>query len=368
MEKRYQVFVSSTYTDLQEERQEVMHALLELDCMPAGMELFPAADETQWNLIKRVIDDCDYYVLILAGRYGSTRADGISYTEMEYRYALSINKPTIAFVHRNPGKIPAERTETTDEGKEKLADFRSFVEEKLCKQWDTPQELGSVVSRSLIQLIKVSPAVGWVRANELADREATLELLQLRRRVEELETELAKARTSAPQGAEGLSQGQDKHPLRFSFRARDPSGYAHSTWKASFRRTWDELFSVVAPLMINEAPENAMKSALDALVAESNRETLEETTEKLKGKVLDGFYLHNEDFQTVKVQFRALGLITKSEKPRSVKDRGTYWTLTPYGDEVMTRLRAIRSDQVEEVDEETQQEEGEGEGEEEEEE
>ena len=56
--------------------------------MPAGMELFPAANETQWNLIKKVIDDCDYYVLILGGRYGTIGPDGIGYTEMEYRYAL----------------------------------------------------------------------------------------------------------------------------------------------------------------------------------------------------------------------------------------------------------------------------------------
>jgi len=40
MDKRYQVFVSSTYEDLKEERQEVMHALLELDCIPAGMGYF----------------------------------------------------------------------------------------------------------------------------------------------------------------------------------------------------------------------------------------------------------------------------------------------------------------------------------------
>jgi len=45
VEKRYQVFVSSTFHDLELERQEVMHALLELDCMPSGMELFPAANE-----------------------------------------------------------------------------------------------------------------------------------------------------------------------------------------------------------------------------------------------------------------------------------------------------------------------------------
>lgn len=47
MEKRYQVFVSSTYADLKEERQHVLQALMEMDCIPAGMELFPAADEEQ---------------------------------------------------------------------------------------------------------------------------------------------------------------------------------------------------------------------------------------------------------------------------------------------------------------------------------
>ena len=45
MDKRYQVFVSSTYTDLMDERKSVTQTLMELDCIPAGMELFPAVDE-----------------------------------------------------------------------------------------------------------------------------------------------------------------------------------------------------------------------------------------------------------------------------------------------------------------------------------
>ena len=84
MDKRYQVFVSSTYTDLLEARQEVMQVLLELDCIPAGMELFPAADDDQWTLIKRAIDDCDYYIVIIAGRYGSSGPEEKSFTQLEY--------------------------------------------------------------------------------------------------------------------------------------------------------------------------------------------------------------------------------------------------------------------------------------------
>jgi len=72
MDKRYQIFISSTYADLKEERRRVIQTVMELDCIPAGMELFPAADEEQFEFIKRVIDDCDYYLLIIGGRYGST--------------------------------------------------------------------------------------------------------------------------------------------------------------------------------------------------------------------------------------------------------------------------------------------------------
>src|SRR6266436_2591748 len=109
-EKRYQVFVSSTYADLREERQEVIQALLELDCIPSGMELFQASDDDQWTLIKRVIDDCDYYLVIIAGRYGSMK-DGVSYTEMEYDYAISQGKPVIAFLHQDPGAIESKFSE-----------------------------------------------------------------------------------------------------------------------------------------------------------------------------------------------------------------------------------------------------------------
>lgn len=340
-EKRYQVFVSSTFHDLEAERQEVMHALLELDCMPAGMELFPAANESQWNLIKKVIDDCDYYVLVVGGRYGSIGPDGYSYTEMEYRYALESGKPTISFLHRTPGQIVADKTEQTLEGKEKLAAFRALVEKRLCKHWDSASELGSVVSRSLIQLIKSDPGVGWVRANELPDKDATLELLRLRRQVDQLQAELARSRTTAPKGAEDLAQGEEVHMFSCTLQARPPGQYTNQAWTFELGATWNDVFSAVAPLMIHESPEVNLKQALDAFVDERLQPQVAITTE-LEGHSIRKITLDDQDFQTIKIQLRAVGLVTKSEKARSVKDSGTYWTLTPYGDEVMTRLRAIR--------------------------
>src|ERR1700683_1236401 len=108
-ERRYQIFVSSTYLDLIEERQAVTAALLQLNAFPSGMELFPAADDDAWTLIKRVIDEADYYLLIVAGKYGSVDpADGLSYTQKEYEYAVSKGKPVMAFLHADPGSIPSK--------------------------------------------------------------------------------------------------------------------------------------------------------------------------------------------------------------------------------------------------------------------
>lgn len=345
MDKRYQVFVSSTYADLQHERQEVMQALLELDCIPAGMELFPAADEDQWTLIKQVIDDCDYYMVIIAGRYGSIGPDGLSYTEMEYRYALETEKPVLGFVHRNPGTLAASRCESGDEGKNKLVTFRKLVQKKMCRFWDSPSDLGSQVSRSLVKLIKSSPGIGWVRGNLVPDESAIEEILSLRRRVEELESELQAVRTSGPAGTSDLAQGEDTFKIKFSFIASsDEWTHNGESHLSSTTVKWNDIFSALSPLMIHEAVENKLTRALNTLVREHAWDDLKKSNE-LRDLNLMNFEIDSEDFQTIKIQLRALGLITKSTKSRSVKDTATYWTLTPYGDNVMTKLRAIlRSD------------------------
>src|ERR1700742_4850314 len=103
---RYQVFVSSTYDDLRSERQQATQAILEAGCFPSGMELFPASDDAQWELIKRVIEECDYYVIIVAGRYGSLTSGGLSYTEKEYDYAIEKGIPVLGFVRDDIGEVP----------------------------------------------------------------------------------------------------------------------------------------------------------------------------------------------------------------------------------------------------------------------
>lgn len=342
LDKRYQVFVSSTFSDLEEERQEVMQALLELDCMPAGMELFPATSSDQWSLIKKVIDDSDYYIVILAGRYGSIGPDGLSYTEMEYRYAIETGKPVIGFIHKDKTKLPSGRCESSQDGKDKLNSFEELVKTKLCRFWESPADLGSQVSRSLIRLIKEYPAVGWVRGNLVTSESEAKEILQLKRMIEELEGQLASSKTTAPEGAESLSQGIDLFEFGFTFYA-SPSLklYEGTRYQAMSSVSWNDIFSYVSPLMIDEISDGELHSGINRSIAKSARLSLE-SNEELEGLNILEIKMLSSYFQTVKVQFRALGLILKSEKNRSVKDKDTYWTLTPYGENLMTTLRAIK--------------------------
>ena len=72
MQKKYQIFISSTYEDLKTERQKIQDAILSMYHFPIGMEMFSAGDEDQWKIIQETIDSSDYYVLIIGHRYGST--------------------------------------------------------------------------------------------------------------------------------------------------------------------------------------------------------------------------------------------------------------------------------------------------------
>jgi hypothetical protein len=328
-DKRYQVFVSSTYKDLKEERQEVIQALLELNCIPSGMEMFPAADEDQWTLIKKVIEDCDYYLVIIAGRYGSLSPTGKSYTQMEYEYALEKNIPVAAFIHEKPGEISAEKTELDESGRAKLVEFKRLVQQKICKFWTNPSDLGGKVSRSVANLIRTRPREGWVRAGLVPDENTSRTILRLKQRVEELEQELTAAQKSPPAGTSDLAKGDDSLRLTFKYSLRAEGSIV--TKESVVETTYNEAFSAISPLMIDKASEQQLLGALRDHFAPKV---------KIQENAIFGPTLAQKDFHDLKIQLRALGLIDKSTSPRSLKDTSTYWTLTPYGDSLMIQLNA----------------------------
>lgn len=163
---KYQIFISSTYEDLKEERMAAIDCVLKLGCFPVCMEYFPAAGMKQMDLITQLIDDCDYMIIISAGIYGSEDPEsGKSYTELEYEYALNKDIPVLSFFHNDLEGLPNRYCEKSKEKINKLKKFHGKLKGKLCRPWQDISELKNHISTSLSHAFSMSPRPGWLRAD-----------------------------------------------------------------------------------------------------------------------------------------------------------------------------------------------------------
>ena len=170
MNKKLQVFVSSTYTDLIEERQAAVQAILDAGHIPAGMELFKAG-KSQMETIKKWIDESDVYMLILGGRYGSIEEEsGLSYTELEYRYALSKNMPVFAivlndnFLHIKAASFGADAIFEKNQIN-KYTNFKDYVKTNIVIFADNNSKILSIVHSHLNYILSNNDyhLIGWTR-------------------------------------------------------------------------------------------------------------------------------------------------------------------------------------------------------------
>ena len=190
MNKKYQIFISSTYTDLIEERGKLQDTILSMSHFPVGMELFSAADEKQWSIIQKTIDTSDYYVLIIGNKYGTVIEEGddkgISYTEKEYHYAEQRGIPILAFLVSDKARRTVDQIEADPVKIQRLRLFIQDVKSKrMVEWWDNSDDLALKVSRALHKQFEYGVQPGWVRADavnqniykfqDLKERFSTLE-------------------------------------------------------------------------------------------------------------------------------------------------------------------------------------------------
>lgn len=172
MNKKLQVFVSSTYNDMILERQAAIEAILECGHIPAGMELFAADNKKQFEVIKRWIRNSDLFLLILGGRYGSIESGSKkSYIQKEYEYAKHIGKKPIAILLSEDGiraKIASGDYKITDIEylSSEYALFKERItNQKLCSFFDDTASLKNCIYKSLKNCEETQSLTGWVRAD-----------------------------------------------------------------------------------------------------------------------------------------------------------------------------------------------------------
>ncbi|MCX0398431.1 DUF4062 domain-containing protein [Clostridium perfringens] len=206
MKKKLQIFVSSTYLDLEEERQSAVESILSSKHIPAGMELFRAGNKSQWETIKRWIDESDIYMLILGGRYGSIEPEsGKSYTQLEYEYALEKEMPLFAVILTNQFLYHKVATQKNDDiikdlDNPKFKEFKELVMSKMIKEVEDCKDIKLAIKDSIAELEEECNLIGWVKGTEIEDNSDILkenikinkENLELIRKNTKLEAELSK--------------------------------------------------------------------------------------------------------------------------------------------------------------------------------
>jgi len=180
LKKKLQVFISSTYEYLKLDRQAAVSAILKAGHIPAGMELFTSGDKSQMDTIRRWIDESDIYMLILGGRYGSVEpATEVSYTELEYDYALEQEKPLFAVVINEDAlkaRVQEHGTSLMEKENSKLLGmFREKVLSNISSFFSDDKDIKLCVYESFSDFSINRELKGWVSSDEIVNSQSLLD-------------------------------------------------------------------------------------------------------------------------------------------------------------------------------------------------
>ena len=287
---KYQVFISSTYSDLTQERKQVLDVLLMADCIPAGMESFVATDDEQFNVIKKVIDLCDYYILILGKRYGSINdTTGLSYTEMEYNYAIDKGIPVLVFAIDDSVELESDKVENDDIKKGKLAEFKSrAMRNRLANVWRDTSDLMGKVAISIMKAKSEINRPGWHRGSDIEREQLQREIIELKKENIELKEKLQLA--SIPQKSINLNEVFFEKEIELHYTER-VYVFTSSTVidKKIIRTTLNEVFKFVS---LRLTGINKISDFVDAV-----------------SEFQSGYYVNEQDALILRNNFEQLNLI-----------------------------------------------------------
>lgn len=289
------------------------------------------------GVYKKLIDESDYYIVIVAGKYGSVDEAGISYTRKEYEYAVSKGIPVIGFIHSDPDSLISKKTEKEKDKIQKLKSFTELVKKKLCKFWNTPQELGAVVSRSISQAKKNYPRTGWVRADSSGNT-SEKEVLQLYKKIDQLEKELERLTQTTDIEIDNLADLNDKIAISLQIK--------HGTWQQQITETvdinitWNDIAYYLFPKLTKPRKEGYFKGIVNGIFKEIY--LMQNPEFKYTGNL--SVSTMNSIFDTIKIQFELLGFISIYEDEIIKEDQISYvtvWSLTSSGRHHLQSLRAV---------------------------
>lgn len=193
MTKKYHVFIGSTLDDLKNERRTLPRMILELGHIPITAEYFETAGGTDQRFVKKAIEECDYFIALIAHRL--SLPGEISPLETEYAWAVRNGIPVIALIIDEKARWKAAKKEQDPTALKKLEDFKKKLAAHPHAAWFNTSDLCQKAQNLLIQEMNLRPRHGWVPAVQAIEPPVANELARLSSENEDLKRQIKAERS-----------------------------------------------------------------------------------------------------------------------------------------------------------------------------
>lgn len=334
-EKRYHVYISTSfYGDVKAERLKMEYVLLNIGVFP--WEFNERRTSLNTAQARRQIDDCDYVIFLLGGKYGDVSASGISYMHLDFLYALNKQKTILSFIDAVPEQRTALEQETTPDMVKKFTSFREQMknESQYCIEYNGLLDLERAVRNTFVKAMRETPALGWVRPkdNDVLQQE----IQRLRKKVAKLEQSLIQTAYEINTPATEVSSGTKDEKISVGYRTHAYQDGNLKDIHPQRQMTWMQLLNILAPHFKQPTLENSFLRILNHYLEST---ALDDAREVLpRAHAVARTQIDARSLQQIKLQMKWNNWIV----PQHDSDSGSriYWELTAEGQRLIAQKQA----------------------------
>lgn len=324
LDKRYQVFISTSGSEMQPERIVLAQTLVGMGFFSWGLE---QRTPLSTAFARRQIDDCDYVVILLGSAYGEQSVSGVGYMHLEYIYAVTKQKPIIVFMHEEPSARDGVLHDDKPELREKFQEFRKLLQNEVDQvfTYRSMRDLEMAVRFNLPQMLERSPVLGWVRPQNIQVLQDEID--HLKSKLEQLETEAGKREVDPFLSLPKVSMHE---PFSFEYRMHAYQDGNFKELKIQKKLTWAQLLSILGTTFVHPTPEEFFSKRMNEYLNETGIQ--DARVEMPRAHAVARAQINIRALHSIKMQMRQNEWIIQSG--RDDRQR-MLWQITPKAQKLM---------------------------------
>ena len=324
LDKRYQVFISTSGSEMQPERIVLAQTLVGMGFFSWGLE---QRTPLSTAFARRQIDDCDYVVILLGSAYGEQSVSGVGYMHLEYIYAVTKQKPIIVFMHEEPSARDGALHDDKPELREKFQEFRKLLQNEVDQvfTYRSMRDLEMAVRFNLPQMLERSPVLGWVRPQNIQVLQDEID--HLKSNLEQLETEAGKREVDPFLSLPKVSMHE---PFSFEYRMHAYQDGNFKELKIQKKLTWAQLLSILGTTFVHPTPEEFFSKRMNEYLNETGIQ--DARVEMPRAHAVARAQINIRALHSIKMQMRQNEWIIQSG--RDDRQR-MLWQITPKAQKLM---------------------------------